>query len=141
METVGLFAPESAAAARDRFAALGPTAQVVVKETAKAMEMDADTYRESVTSEVVETARDAMFASMLEVHVGTRAEFEAWCDDHPDFEVIEQGNENVERVAWHPVAFEETVVAATFQSEQRAAVDTLRRQAFGRIYREVLGES
>ena len=136
MNTHGFLAPESESDARDRYEAVGPAAQTVVKETAKAMAFDADEYDERVTGEVVETARDALFASLLEVRTGTREEYDEWLADR-DREVIEQGNENVERVAWHD-ALGETVVAATYQSEERAAVATLRRQAFGRVYRELL---
>ena len=104
MNTHGFLAPESESTARDRYEAVGPTAQTVVKETAKAMAFDAD-------------------------------EYDDWLTNH-DREVVEQGSENVDRVAWHD-ALGETVVAATYQSEERAAVATLRRQAFGQVYREL----
>ena len=137
METEGQFAPESAAAARDRYEALGSTAQVVVKEVAKAMELDAETYRERVTGEVVETARDVLFAESLAVTVGTREEFETWrAETDHDVEVI--GADNVDNVVWHAPPFADVAVAATFQGEREAAVGTLRRQAFGRLYREVV---
>jgi len=138
MDTEGLYVPETAAGARERYEALGPPAQVVVKETARAMELDAEAYRERVTGAVVETARDALFASTLEVHVGTREAFADWRADHPDVEVIEQGSDHVQNVVWHHVPFAGTVVAATYHEQRRAAVETLRRQAFGRVYRDVL---
>jgi hypothetical protein len=137
METEGLFAPETAAAARERYEALGPTAQTVVKQVAKAMELSPEEYDERVTSEVVETAREVLFASTLEVHVGDREAFEDWLEGR-DREVVEFGNENVDGVVWHDAAFADTVVAATFHEQRRAAVETLRRQAFGRVYREVV---
>lgn len=137
MDTEGLFVPETASGARERYEALGPAAQVVVRETARAIELDAEAYRERVTADVIETARDALFASTLRVRVGTREEFEAWRDDHPA-EVVEQGSPNVDNVVWHHAPFAGTVVAATYHEQRRAAVDTLRRQAFGRIYRDVL---
>jgi len=140
METEGSFEPETAAAARERYETLGSTAQVVVKEVAKAMEMGQEEYRERVTSEVVETARDALFAESLTVTVGTREAFETWCDAHPDYEIREIGNANVDRVVWHAAPFAGTAVAATFQSQREAAVGTLRRQAFGEIYRAILRE-
>ena len=46
-------------------------------------------------------------------------------------------SENVDNVAWHAPPFADAV-AATFQNEEDAAVETLRRQAFGRVYRELL---
>jgi hypothetical protein len=137
MDTEGLFAPETAEAARERYEALGPSAQTVVKEVTRAMEFDATEYDERVSGDVVETARDALFASMLEVRVGSRAEFEDWRES-ADCEVTEVGNENVDNVVWHVAPFADEAVAATFHDERRAAVGTLRRQAFGRIYREVL---
>jgi hypothetical protein len=138
MKREGSFVPASAEAARERYESLGPTAQVVVKEVAKAMELDREEYRERVTGEVIETARDAMFAETLEVVVGTRAEFEQWCEDRPDDEIREIGNENVDHVTWHAVPFEDVVVAATFQDEREAAIGTLRRQAFGSVYQDIL---
>ncbi|WP_424000765.1 DUF5809 family protein [Haloarcula salina] len=137
METEGQFSPESAEEASERYEALGPTAQVVVKEVAKAMGLDAEAYEEQVTSEVVETARDVLFAESLAVRVGTMDEFESWRTDTA-CEITLVGAENVDNVVWHAAPFAERAVAATFQSERRAAVGTLRRQAFGRIYREVV---
>ena len=137
METEGQFSPTTVAAARERYESLGSTAQVVVKEVAKAMGLDADEYRERVTGEVVTTARDVLFAESLAVTVGTRTEFDEWRDEADrDVDVI--GSENVDHVVWHAPEFAESAVAATYQSERDAAVGTLRRQAFGRIYREVV---
>jgi len=137
MDTEGQFSPTTVAAARDRYDALGSTAQVVVKEVAKAMGLDAEEYRERVTSEVVETARDVLFAESLSVTVGSHEEFETWREDTDhDVEVI--GSEHVDNVVWHAPEFADDAVAATFQSERDAAVGTLRRQAFGRLYSEVV---
>lgn len=137
MHTEGSFSPATADAARERYETLGPTAQTVVREVAAAMEFEKAEYDERVTSEVVERARNALFASLLEVHVGTREEFEDWQAEHPNDETHIVGNENVDRIVWHVVPFAETVVAATFAHEERAAIETLRRQAFGRVYREL----
>jgi len=137
MDTHGTFAPETADEARDRYETVGGTAQVVVKEVAKAMGMDADEYAERVTSEVVETARDVLFAQSLTVHVSTRTEFDDWLAQD-DWTVEEIGNENVDRVAWHAAPATETAVAATFADEQRAAVEMARRQAYGRVYRPLV---
>ena len=137
METEGQFSPTTVAAARERYESLGPTAQVVVKEVAKAMDLSADEYRERVTGEVVETARDVIFAESLAVTVGSRAEFEDWRAD-ADHTVEVVGADTVDNVVWHAPDFAETAVAATYQSEREAAVGTLRRQAFGRLYSEVV---
>ncbi|ELZ34090.1 hypothetical protein C474_03995 [Halogeometricum pallidum JCM 14848] len=135
METEGSFAPESEEEARAAFESAGPTARQVVREAAKAMSFDREEYRERVTSDVVETARNVLFADRLAVRVGTREEFETWTDEHPEYEVTEVGSPNVERVVWHAAPFSKEAVAATYQNEREAAVGTLRRQAFSRLYR------
>ena len=146
MHTRGVFAPETEAETRERYELLGPVAQTVVREVAKGMALDREEYRERVTPEVVARARDALFASMLEVSVGSREEFDAWAADRDleprwegeeDGDVVVLGSEQVEFVAWHAPPFADAV-AATFQDEEDAAVETLRRQAFGRIYRDRL---
>ncbi len=48
------------------------------------------------------------------------------------------GSDSVDNVVWHVAPFADRVVAATFQEERDAAVGTLRRQAFGSVYREVV---
>lgn len=137
MHTDGRFSPATEQAARERYEMFGPTAQTVVREVATAMDFEKDEYDERVTSAVVERARNALFASALEISVGEREEFDDWRADHPDYEYHVIGNENVPRVAWHAVPFSEQAVAATFANEERAAVETLRRQAFGRLYRDL----
>jgi hypothetical protein len=135
MQTEGTLAPETEADAREAFEAAGPTARQVVREAAKAMSFDREEYRTRVTGEVVETARNVLFAERLRVSVGSREEFEAWRGDHSEWDVTVEGSPDVDRVVWHAAPFAEEAVAATFQNEREAAVGTLRRQAFGRIYR------
>jgi hypothetical protein len=137
MDTEGVYAPETVERARARYDSLGSTAQIVVKETAKAMELSNEEYDERVTSSVVETARDALFASLLEVTHGSREEFETWRDEHPETTVDLVGSDNVDSVAWHRCPFEETVIAATYQNEPDAAAATVRRRAFGEQYRPI----
>jgi hypothetical protein len=132
METTGRLAPSDPDDARAAYEALATPASVVTKEVARALEIE--DFQERVSAEVVATARDAIFASSLAVSVGTRAEFEDWRVEF-DGEVVEAGNENVENVVWHD--FESVAVAATFQNEQEAAVATVRRQAFNRLYRDL----
>ena len=136
MSTHGWFLPESEADASDRYAALGSTAQLVVREATRAMAFDREEYDERVTSDVVETARDVLFAEQLAVRVGTFEEFDAWRADH-DGAVEVFGSDNVDNVAWHAPPFADGV-AATFQDHEDAAVGTLRRQAMGHIYRDVV---
>ncbi|SEL13288.1 DUF5809 family protein [Haloferax larsenii] len=141
METHGTISPETLDEAEREFDRVGPTAQVVVRETAKAMDFDREEYRDRVTGDVIETVRNALFAESLAVHVGSRKEFDDWRADNAAYEVVELGNPDVERVAWHAIPFAEQVVATTFQEERDAAVSTLRRNAFGRVYRDaILGE-
>jgi hypothetical protein len=137
METEGVFDPETLADAREAYESVGPAAQTVVRETASAMDFDREEYRERVTSDVVETARDALFASLLVVHVGDREEFDAWRAD-ATVDVTVLGSDEVDRVVWHVASFADAALAATFQEERDAAVGTCRRQAFGRLYRDAL---
>jgi hypothetical protein len=98
MHTRGTFAPETRADALETYEEVGPVAQVVVREATKAMEFDADEYDERVTPEVIRTARDAVFAELLAVHVGDEAEFDAWLADS-EFDaddVVRIGSDNVE---------------------------------------------
>ncbi len=139
METEGLFAPETEAEARARFELLAPAASEVVRAVAQQMAFDTEEYEQRVTGEVVETAREALYASLLEVYIGDRDTYEQWCGDH-ECDPVEVGSQNVDRVVWHAAPFAETAIAATFQDERDAAVATLRRQAFGRLYSDILGE-
>jgi hypothetical protein len=102
------------------------------------MELDRAEYDRRVTSDLVETAREVLFAAELAVHVGDRAAFEAWIDER-DYEITEFGSSNVDNVAWHAPPFADAAVATTFQGEESAAVETCRRQALGRLYRDVVG--
>ncbi|AGN01181.1 hypothetical protein L593_06160 [Salinarchaeum sp. Harcht-Bsk1] len=132
METIGRLTPTDPEDARAAYEELATPASVVTKEVARAL--DVEDIQERVSPEVIVTARDAIFASTLAVTVGTREEFEAWRDEF-DGEVFEAGNENVDSVVWH--AFDGEGVAATFHEERDAAVATLRRQAFNRLYRDL----
>jgi hypothetical protein len=138
MHTDGTFAPETWDDARTRYETLGPAAQTVVREVTKAMAFDREEYESRVTGDVVETARQAMFAETLSVTVGTAEEFDGWHNGF-DGSVHVVGSDNVDSVAWH-AGPDDGAVAATFQNETEAAVATLRRVAFNRIYREELCE-
>ena len=135
MEREGSVAPETEAAAREEYARLAGPAATVTREVARALDA-AERLREK-PEPVVATAHDALFASLLVVHRGTRGEFEAWVDER-DLDPDVVGSGNVERVAWHPVPSAGVVAAATFQDEPEAAVATIRRRAFGEYYRPVV---
>ncbi|AAG20623.1 MULTISPECIES: DUF5809 family protein [Halobacterium] len=137
-ETRGVFAPETVADAKARFEAVGPAAQAVTKATAREMEFSKAEYDDRVTSSVVETAREAVFASLLVVAVGSYEEFAAARTEHPDAEVVQHGSQDVANAVWHYVPFADAIVAATFEAEADAAVATLRRIAFGEYYREAV---
>jgi flap endonuclease-1 len=93
-------------------------------------------YEERVTGDVVGTARDVLFAEQLQVTVGTREEFEEHrADSDGEYQVF--GSENVDNVVWHAPPFADGV-AATFHGEEEAAVGTLRRQAMGHVYEDVV---
>lgn len=137
MHRTGTIAPESADAAREVYESLEPAARTVVEEVAREMAGDRATFEAHVTESVITTARNALFASLLAVRVGTRAEFETWRDGF-DGEVVTAGSETVSGVVWHAPPVADRAVAATFETEEDAAVATLRRQAFGRLYRSLL---
>ena len=137
-ETRGVFVPATAAEAREYFESVGPAAQTVTKELAREMAFSKTEYEDRVTSDVVETARDALFASLLQVEVGEYTEFAAARTDHPDAEVVQHGSQDVDNAVWHYVPFADALVAATFQDEPDAAVATLRRIAFGEYYRDAV---
>ncbi len=136
MDTEGSVAPVTAEDVRDHFDDLAPAAAAVTREVAKAV-LDPEDYDERVTDDVVARAQETLFAARLRVHVGTRDEYEDWLVDR-DLETVELGSENVERVAWHHAPYADTVIAATFSAQREAAVETLRRQAVGRLYSEVV---
>lgn len=138
MDTHGFIAPETERDAKEAFEEVGPAARTVTSEVAKAMGFERGEYREMVTDEVVATAQEAFFASLLSVHVGPVTKFESWLEDTDDMAVHLEGNENVDRRSWHPVYPADAVAAVTFHDEPEAAVATVRRQAFGRFYRSIL---
>lgn len=135
IKTVGRFTPESVSMARRRWDSLEDTARQVVGETARAMAFDREEYAERIDASVERTAQDVLFASELAVSVGSRAAFLEW-EAAFSGPVHTAGSPDVGNVAWH--AFDGEAVAATFENERAAAVATLRRQAFGRLYRDRL---
>lgn len=140
METEGFLRPATPEAARRAHAELLPGARTVVTEAAKAMEFDRAEMDERLDEDVYRTAHDAMFASVLEVRVGARAAFDEWRADY-DGDLTVNGSDHVDSVAWHDAPAVDAAVAATFQDERAAAVGTLRRMAYGELYREVLPDA
>jgi hypothetical protein len=152
MHAEGQLSPASATAARREYADLAGAARTVTRETAKAMGFDREEYADRVDDDVRATVRDALFASLLEVRVGDRDEFEEWRAGF-DGDLRVMGSDEVDNVTWHVVPFgadgpptrgaddgdvTPVAVAATFQDEPDAAVATLRRSVFGRVYRDVI---
>jgi len=136
------FAPETRADALEYYEEVGPVAQVVVREATKAMSFGADEYDERVTPEVIRTARRDLRRDAR----GPRrrgGEFDDWLaeSEFDEDDVVRIGSDNVDNVVWHPIPFADTVIAATYQEEPDAAASTLRRNAFGRVYREEFYES
>lgn len=140
MRTEGFLAPETDDEARAIYEDLGPAAQEVTRAVALAIGLDADEYRESVDEEVIGTTREALFGSLLAVRTGDREAFDDWLEspEAADLDVTVEGSENVAHVAWHAAPVADRVLAATYADERAAAIATLRRMAWGRIYRERL---
>jgi len=137
VEKTGWLAPETTAELHAAYEDVGLAAQTVVRETTKAMAFDRAEYQERVTGAVVETARDAIFASLLRVRVADRERFEAWRESY-DGDCHVAGSDNVDRVVWHVAPVADAAVAATFHEKRDAAIAALRRQAFGRLYDDLL---
>lgn len=137
MRSVGVFEPETVEEARASYSMLRPTAKAIVRETAKAMGFDSEEYTNRVTQPVIDHVHEALFAELLVVTIGPKAKFDAYAEEYPG-EIIVVGSEHVDYAAWHTASIANTVIAATFQGEESAASATLRRQAFGRVYREYL---
>jgi hypothetical protein len=137
MHTEGLFAPETIEAAREQYAATDAAADAVLRALARAVPLAEDAGDVHADDDLRLTAREAIFASLLAVHVGTREEFDDWIDDR-DRAVEEVGSEQVSNVVWHDAGAADRILAATFENEPEAAVGTLRRQAFATLYRERL---
>ncbi len=137
METLGYVTPASETEAHEIYERLGPPAQEVTREVAMAMDFDPDEYERRVTSAVVSTARDVLFSTLLTVQRGRREAFDAWLEEPPQraYDVHVEGSEHVDHVAWHAAPSAEAVVATTYQDQPEAAVATLRRIAWGRLYR------
>lgn len=143
MKTVGFVCPDTEAKARTTYEELGLVAQTVVREVAIAMGIDQAEYADRMTSDVIETARDAIFASLLTVNVADRDRFDQWQaeDQYAQYDVHLEGSEHVEQIVWHAASVDEQIVAATFQDERDAAIATLRGIAWGRVYRPCLRSS
>lgn len=137
MEQVGIINPDTPADARRIYQNLTQPANVIVKEVSRALALDPQEYDSRVGDDVVHTAQDALFASLLTVTVGTVEEYRQWQDSF-DGDINEIGNPNVDNVVWH--VFDGTAIAATFQNQRDAAIATLQRQAFGELYRHLLRE-
>ncbi len=137
METEGLLEPETTERVQERYDGLAPAADEMVRAATRAMAFDTEEYDERVTDEVRAAAQQALFASLLAVQVGTRAEYERWRESH-EGELVEIGSDDATSVVWHDPPWTGDAVAATFQNERGAAVATLRKQAFGHLYSEVV---
>lgn len=137
MDTEGLFAPASVTTAREQYEAAEHAAGVVVHELLRTLSTSGKAIDDTDDAALRSTATEALFASLLEIHVGTREEFESYqADRERAVEVL--GSEYVSGVAWHDAEALDRVIAATYENEPAAAADALRRQAFAKGYREVL---
>lgn len=137
MKTVGLLRPSDPDDAQALHRSVAPAARTVVGEAVRTMPVDDSRFRELVTDEVHAVANRALFASLLEVHDGSREDFERWLKDvDGDPEVTTFGTDTVDRIVWH--RFRDRVMAATYQHEPEAARGTLRRIAYNELYRDVI---
>lgn len=140
METIGYLEPECDEDVQKIYASLGVPAQELVHEIAVAMEFDRDEYTDRVDSAVVRRARDAVFGVLLRISSASMDRFQSIRADpmYESYTVVLEGSDNVPNVAWHVCPVEETIVAATYQDHRDAAIATLRRIAWNRIYVRLL---
>ena len=140
MQTEGFLAPETPGEVHETFASLAPVAREVTRAVARASSADTEGYRERVGDSVVETAHEALFGSLLIVWTADRETFEQWCDRpaNAPLDVRVEGGDHVENIAWHVAPATDHVIAATYEDQREAAVSTVRRIAWGRIYRELI---
>lgn len=140
MEATGFIEPQTTAAAREHHRECELMAADVVREVALALGIDGEAYRERVTDEVVRTAQDAIFGALLRVQTGTVADFDAATssNSYSDYTVQMEGSEHVDGRAWHVSPCAEAIAVVSFDTEPQAAIATVRRQAYGRIYRPLL---
>ena len=140
MRIDGFLTPESARAAQEAYAALAVPARDVTRAVVMAMDIEVDDYHDLVEETVIDAAREAQFGSLLEVRTADREAFDEWCDrpEHAELTVTVEGSEQVANVAWHVAPSVGRVIAATYESQREAAVSTLRRLAWGRIYRDMV---
>ena len=143
METFGYVLPETESEAQAVFEELEPASREIVGAVTRRLDVEADTLDMLVTEEVYQTAHEAMFGSLLVVTTGSESAFESWRTQPPydAFTVTMEGSDNVDNVAWHTAPVADTVIGATYQDEREAAVATLRRIVWGKIYRPLLSPS
>ena len=143
MRIDGFLTPESAPAAHDAYEALAVPARDVTRAVVMAMDIEGDDYRQLVDESVTGAAQEAMFGSLLEVRTADREAFDHWCDrpDNAELTVTMEGSEHVANIAWHEAPSVDRVIAATYESQREAAVSTLRRLAWGRIYRDMVSDN
>lgn len=139
METVGYVLPETEAEVREIFDELEPAAHEVVGAIARRLP-DAWDPEHGVPEDAYRTGHEALFGSLLVVTTAAMEDFESWSTDGPyaDYTVDIEGSEHVDHVAWHAAPATEKIIATTYQDERSAAVATLRRIAWGRVYRPLL---
>ncbi len=142
MDERGFIAPTTVEEAEAVYDDVAPVAREVIREVTVAIDPGGDLYRNEVTPEVLATTRAALFASLLRVSTGPRAAFDAWLDQPPydEFDIEIEGSEHVEHVAWHAAPMANRVLAATYHAERDAAIATLRRMAWGKIYHPVVAD-
>lgn len=139
METVGYVLPETEDEVREIFDELEPAAHEVVGAIARRLP-DGWDQGTGIPEDIYRTGHEALFGSLLVVTTGSMKDFGSWNTDGPyaDYAVNIEGSEHVDHIAWHAAPATEEIIAATYQHERSAAVATLRRIAWGRVYRPIL---
>ena len=140
METVGYLAPETPEAVEEAYADCEPIARELTREIVLATGIDSASYHDMMTTEVIEAAQAVYFSSVLRIHTGSREEFSEWIASSPYTEeaVHREGSPNVDQIAWHVSRATDQIVAATYHQQREAALSSLRRIVWGRLYAEMV---
>jgi hypothetical protein len=130
--------PATGEAVVEQYAAVVPTAKVVVSEVATGLEFDRETYESHMDAAMVERVANVLFAAALPVRCATADSFERYTEDNPAEDVVRLGAMTAAAVCWHHAGVEEVILAAGYHDAEDAAVEVVRRAAFNRCYRPLI---
>jgi hypothetical protein len=130
--------PATGAAVIQQYAAVVPTAKVVVSEVATGLGFDRETYESQMDAVMVERVANVLFAADLPVRCASADTFDRYSADNPTEEVVRVGAMTADAVCWHHAGVEGVILAAGYHDAEDAAAEVVRRAAFNRCYRPLI---